>query len=280
MITTINNNPSARIDMLHRKGNAFTFAVRLVDDQGAALDISAFQFEMKLYSDAGSALLTFSNNQGLEINNAGNQLAFAVPIETIDALPQAAYNYELYYTTNDGNVSLLHGKLKIVDSAHKVSLSSIAQNGSVFSISLGDQSTISLPIQVGMQGPQGIQGEQGIAGSGYSATSETSLTIGTGSFQLSTRSGLAYLPGMRIRLAANPSNYMEGIVTSYSNSSLILSVDYVRGGGTYSSWSIGIAGEIGSLGPTGPQGPTGDTGPQGPAGVSADIDDLFLHLLF
>jgi hypothetical protein len=111
----------------------------------------------------------------------------------------------------------------------------------------------------------------------YQSTSTTSLAIATGAQTFVTQSGLAYTAGARARAAsaANSANYMEGIVASYSASTLVLTVDTIGGSGTHADWNINIAGNQGSVGPVGPtgpqgiqgiQGPTGSPGPQGPAG--------------
>jgi hypothetical protein len=39
---------------------------------------------------------------------------------------------------------------------------------------------------------------------------------------------------------------MEGLVTSYSGATLVINVDTVGGGGTFSSWNINIAGNVGT----------------------------------
>lgn len=110
------------------------------------------------------------------------------------------------------------------------------------------QSTSSLVGPQGPAGPQGATGPQGIAGAGYLATSSSSLTIGTGSKTLTTQSGLAYLPAERVRIANSASNYMEGTVTSYSGTSMIINIDRVVGSGTFSAWNIGVAGDVGASG--------------------------------
>ncbi|MFN8324056.1 MAG: hypothetical protein U0T74_15440 [Chitinophagales bacterium] len=56
---------------------------------------------------------------------------------------------------------------------------------------------------------------------------------------------------------------MEGTVTSYSGTSLVVNVDRVAGSGTLASWNIGIAGDVGAAGSTGAAGPTGATGATG-----------------
>ncbi len=105
-----------------------------------------------------------------------------------------------------------------------------------------------------VQGPQGPIGLSGGAGPGYAATSTTSLTIGTGSKTFTTQASLAYLAGNRIRAAsaANPTvNYMEGVITSYSGTSMVVTIDRVAGSGTLADWNIGIAGDNGAAGSAG-----------------------------
>lgn len=83
--------------------------------------------------------------------------------------------------------------------------------------------------------------------SGYYATSATSLTIGTGSKTLTTQAGLAYVPGTRVRVANSASAWMEGTITSYSGTSMAVAVDQVAGSGTFTSWSLGVAGSVSEI---------------------------------
>jgi len=93
-----------------------------------------------------------------------------------------------------------------------------------------------------------LGGAQGPAGPSYQATSTTSLAIGTGSktFTLAQTSR-GYTIGQRLRASntAAPANYMEGTVTSYSGTTLVLSVDRTGGSGTLASWNVNIAGDVG-----------------------------------
>jgi hypothetical protein len=84
----------------------------------------------------------------------------------------------------------------------------------------------------------------------------------------------AFAVGERIRIAytVTPTNYVEGIITSFSGTTLIMTSDATGGSGTYTSWNIGVAGNVGATGPTGPTGTagasvTGPTGPTGPTGA-------------
>ena len=89
---------------------------------------------------------------------------------------------------------------------------------------------------------------------GYKGTSTTSRAIASsGSITVSTQSGLAYVVGSRVRLAsiASPANYMEGVVTSYSSTTLVFTSDLAGGSGTIASWNLSLAGDRGAAGATG-----------------------------
>lgn len=85
----------------------------------------------------------------------------------------------------------------------------------------------------------------GAAGAGYAATSSTTSTIGTGSKSFTTQAGLAYEVGQRVRVSFNTTNYEEGVVTSYSGTTLVFTSDLTVGSGSHSSWTIGLAGNPG-----------------------------------
>src|SRR5262252_2006215 len=101
-------------------------------------------------------------------------------------------------------------------------------------------------------------------------TSQSTVEIGTGSRGFVTQFGLGFNVGMRVRATASPSYWMEGPVTAYDGNNLVinstLTSDLV---GTFSNWSINVAGEPGQHGDAGPQGPQGIPGPAGGAGYMA-----------
>ena len=110
--------------------------------------------------------------------------------------------------------------------------------------------------------------EGNLAGQGYGATSTTSNTIGTGSKTFTIQANQAYQTDDRIRAAGAASNYMEGTVTSYSGTTLVMNVTRVVGSGTYSNWNIGIVGDVGATGATGSTGSAGPTGSTGTNGTN------------
>ena len=66
------------------------------------------------------------------------------------------------------------------------------------------------------------------------------------------RSSDAYVVGSRVRVAyaTTPSNFMEGVITAYSGTSLTVNVDSTGGSGTFASWNFSIAGIQGNSGLT------------------------------
>jgi len=93
-----------------------------------------------------------------------------------------------------------------------------------------------------------LRGTIGPAGPSYAATSSSSQTIGnTGAKTFTTQSGLAYSPGARVR-ATSGSNWMEGVVSSYSGTTLVFTADKSSGSGTFTSWTINLAGQPGADG--------------------------------
>ncbi len=111
---------------------------------------------------------------------------------------------------------------------------------------------ISIAGAVGATGATGSTGATGAAGAGYAATSTTSRSIGTGSKSFTTQSGLAYSVGARVRVtvSTDATKWMEGVVTSYSSTTLVVDVDTTNNTGTYASWTINITGEPSPLLPT------------------------------
>jgi hypothetical protein len=102
----------------------------------------------------------------------------------------------------------------------------------------------------GATGATGAAGGTGASGAGYLATSTTSLGIGTGSTAFTTQAGLAYGAGARVRAssAADGSNYMEGLATAYSGTTLTINVTATGGSGVHSDWNINLAGQPGTNG--------------------------------
>ena len=85
-------------------------------------------------------------------------------------------------------------------------------------------------------------------GIGYDlTTSATSLTIGTGSQSLTVTTYKAYIANAsRVRIANSTTNYMDGVVTAYTQSTgaMTVTIDQTGGSGTYASWNVSIIGQV------------------------------------
>jgi hypothetical protein len=81
-----------------------------------------------------------------------------------------------------------------------------------------------------------------IKGDLYKTNSTTSVTIGLGVKTFTVPAGLSYQVGVLARAtdAANPSNYINGPIVTYSGTSLSLSSINPQGSGTISNWNINI----------------------------------------
>lgn len=81
---------------------------------------------------------------------------------------------------------------------------------------------------------------------GTSATSTTSLTIGTGSKTLTIQTGKSIVVGMSVKIAstASPTNWMAGDVTAYNSGTGSLTVNsaLTSGSGTIAAWTVSLAG--------------------------------------
>ena len=101
---------------------------------------------------------------------------------------------------------------------------------------------------------------------GYSGlTGSGSNTLGLGSKSFTTNldaSATAFAVGQYVRVYATsvPSQFMEGLITSFSGTSLTVNMTYVVGTASFSSWSITLSGAVGTSGYSGFSGISGYSG--------------------
>ena len=106
-------------------------------------------------------------------------------------------------------------------------------------------------------GPTGVGGPTGLSFAGISSNSN--LTIqDSGDINFIVNIVGAYQEGTRARLVSTavPVQFMEGVLSLISGTSMTLDIDKANGvGNTYASWNLVVgAGEVGPTGATGPQG--------------------------
>jgi hypothetical protein len=110
----------------------------------------------------------------------------------------------------------------------------------------------SLTVNIDMIGGTGTYNDwnlnlAGPTGAGYSATATGAASILVGSVTLTTQTALAYTAGARVRFSAqgSPQNWIEGLVTAYSGTSISAAIDIFGGSGAYSAWDLNLAGQPG-----------------------------------
>ncbi|HUU98340.1 MAG TPA: hypothetical protein VM487_21620, partial [Phycisphaerae bacterium] len=75
---------------------------------------------------------------------------------------------------------------------------------------------------------------------GVGGTSATSVTIGVGEKTFTTQAGLWLVASTRVRVyrASDPTAWMQGAITSYVGTALVVDVDETNGSGTATDWII------------------------------------------
>lgn len=93
-------------------------------------------------------------------------------------------------------------------------------------------------------------------------TSTTSNNITLGSKTFTTQSGKFFDEGIWLLITsnANEANYMHGVSTAYTGTTLTFNVTNVGGVGTFTDWTIRLSGTQGARGDQGLTGPPGATG--------------------
>lgn len=121
---------------------------------------------------------------------------------------------------------------------------------------------------------------------GYGGTTSNSpVTIGTGTKSFVVNNVGDYIVGSRVRVVNSITNYMDGIITQIIGNNITIAVSNAVGLGSFNVWSFSIVGEqgasgapgargidgargfTGSAGPSGPTGPAGRVGATGPIGL-------------
>ncbi len=115
-----------------------------------------------------------------------------------------------------------------------------------------------------IQTTSGLQPNAGNVGTpgAITATSSTTQTIAEGLLSFVIPPQAAFAPGMFVSIvdANNLSNWMWGVVDSYSGTAFVVNVQQINGSGTKSSWLINLAGSQAMAGATGATGATGAAG--------------------
>jgi hypothetical protein len=122
----------------------------------------------------------------------------------------------------------------------------------------------------GSGGTAGTSGTSGFDGSKYQATSTTSFTLGVGG-SITVETGLNYTPAQDVIIAYDVNNHQISSVVSYNSGNGLLTFgtpSEITGAGTYTSWTVNLAGAAGGDGTSGSSGTSGVSGTSGTRGTS------------
>jgi hypothetical protein len=126
-----------------------------------------------------------------------------------------------------------------------------------------DDNINSTEISSGPQGPTGATGPAPV----ITGTSVSNLPVAIGSTTFTTQADIVWVLGQRIRATnSGGTKVMEGPITSYTGTTLVINTDKIVGTGNNAAWNLAICGEVGATGSTGA---TGSAGATGATGVSA-----------
>lgn len=130
------------------------------------------------------------------------------------------------------------------DGSTKTTLTVSFDTGS-FDSGVSGSSTISIGVQ-STQSPALTFAQTAINAPGTSATSTTSLTIGTGSKSLTVQTAKNFVVGMSVKIAYtnSPTNWMAGDITAYDTATgaLTVIVTNINGSGTQTAWTVSLSG--------------------------------------
>ncbi|WP_157266328.1 hypothetical protein [Azohydromonas aeria] len=81
----------------------------------------------------------------------------------------------------------------------------------------------------------------------YTGTSVSSLALTAGAKTVAVPAGKNWAGGMTLQLWNSPTSFMSGVVTSYSGTTLTITINNVTGTGTFASWQISVLPSVAGL---------------------------------
>lgn len=162
---------------------------------------------------------------------------------SVPAVPSVSSTYTFSNSTLTGHNNGWTQTIPAGSNPIYVTTATAASTGATDTITSGEWATPQILAQ---------NGATGASGPGYAATSTTSLTYGVGARSLTTQTGLAYAVGSRIRVtkSSDITQWMEGLVTSYTTGTgaLNFTSELFVGSGSNADWTLSLAGLNGTGG--------------------------------
>jgi hypothetical protein len=86
------------------------------------------------------------------------------------------------------------------------------------------------------------------------STDSNAIATGSNTFTYTADTHLVWVAGQRLRAINDSTHYMEGVITAVSTTSVTILVDLIVGTGTFTAWTLALAGNAGTNGTNGTNG--------------------------
>ena len=113
-----------------------------------------------------------------------------------------------------------------------------------------------------------------MSGDRYKTTSTSTLTVDNSTQTCTVSAGLSYSIGQQIVVTYDASNFITATLLSYDQGTGSLTFDGQQhtGSGTYSDWTVNLAGAAGGDGTSGTDGSSGTSGTSGSSGTDGAVE--------
>lgn len=187
----------------------------------------------------------FVKNQNVTLENVAN---YIIPGAPGNGIANISYNNSIGVLTITMTNSVVYttGDIRGTNGTNGISITGVTFLGSAglndtYRISFSNGTFFDYNVVNGQNGTNGITPIM----TRSSNTSETIASSGSKTFSFVSTPNLGWAYGMRLRFANIGGAYMEGVITSVGPTAVVATMDNSSGAGTFTSWSIGIAGDVG-----------------------------------
>jgi hypothetical protein len=245
-IPAVPNLPVTKRYSQHITASPYLYNLASVTTTGSGMEIDGFK-AAGLRSFVSAQFTQFnSGGEGVVIKNMG----YAQLVSIYGICCDVAFRAESGGTASMGNCNVNFGNRGLV--ANGVGpLLMTGKSGFVYNETKCSRDTKLIVDAVAQDLLFGGQSQSTFAGIQYwnqdplTATSASSIAIGTGSKAFNVGTGVASLDaGEYVKVVYDEDNMMYGTITSYVGSTLTLNITHVVGSGTYASWSIYTPGSL------------------------------------
>ena len=181
---------------------------------------------------------TAAGNSATSASNSATAAAASAGTATVQAAAAAGS------ATTAGNSATSASNSATAADASAVAAAGYADDADAFATAAGNSATSAS----NSAAAAAASAASAAAAPGTSATSSTSLSIGTGPKSLTIETGKSLVVGMSVKIAytSAPGNWMAGDITSYNPGTGALAVNSIitNGSGTFGAWTVSITAPV------------------------------------